>query len=96
MRYLTIDGMRSGTGIRDAVAGGYVQPSDLGLSAALQERISRWVARCAEAHARQYDGPAEVEALDADGLAIARLVSALLPGSKVDCFSDAKMITLLP
>ena len=69
MRCLTIDGMRS--------------PSDLGLSAALQERISRWVARGAEA-------------LDAEGLAIARLVSALLPGSKVDCFSDAKMITLLP
>jgi hypothetical protein len=45
MRYLTIDGMCSGTGIRDSVTGGYICPSELGLSEGLVARIDRWVKR---------------------------------------------------
>ncbi len=91
MRYLTIDGMLSGTGIRDAVEGGYVQLNTLGLSESLQQRVSRWVDRYEEAHYRQHDDPREVDALDAEGLCITQLVRTELPEWKVDYFSSAKM-----
>lgn len=91
MHYLTIDGMMSGTGIRDTVEGGYVQPSALGLSEPLQGRISRWLTLYEDAHFRQYDESEEVRGLDAEGLEITRLVRAELEGSKVNYFSSATM-----
>ncbi len=91
MHYLTIDGMLSGTGIRDAVDGGYIRPSALGLSEPLRDRISRWLTRYEDAHFRQYDESEEVNELDAEGLEITRLVRAELEGSKVDYFSSARM-----
>ena len=94
MRYLTIDGMMSGTGIRDSVEGGYVKPGELNLSDQLQERLAHWLRRYEEAHYRQCDDAGEVAALDAEGLAIARLVRGELPGSKVEYFSDATMTKL--
>lgn len=91
MHYLTIDGMVSGSGIRDSAEGGYVKPSMLGLSKDLTDQISRWLTRYEEAHYRQYDDRQEVEMLDIEGLAIARQVRGELPDSKVDYFSSARM-----
>ena len=45
MRYLTIDGMLSGTGIRDSVNGGYLDATDLGISFALTEKLGHWLSR---------------------------------------------------
>lgn len=91
MRYLIVDGMLSGTGIRDAVEGGYADPATLGLSQGLRLRLAEWLRRYAEAHFRQYDRPGESAALDEEGAAITRLVRTELPGSKVDYFSSATM-----
>ncbi len=96
MHYLTIDGMMSGTGVRDAVEGGYLNPGQLGISSGLQNRISHWLAMYEDAHFRQYGNENEVEALDSEGLLIAHLVSAELPGSKVDYFSSARMLKVPP
>ena len=45
MRYLIVDGMLSGTGVRDAVSGGYVGLAELGLSQNAVEMIANWLAR---------------------------------------------------
>ncbi|MBF5046245.1 hypothetical protein FGE12_27765 [Aggregicoccus sp. 17bor-14] len=91
---MTIDGLMSGTGIRDSFAGGYISPSDLKLSELLQRRISNWLSRYEQAHFRQYDSVDELSELDAEGLAIARVVRDELPGSKVEYFSSGRMAKL--
>ena len=45
-----IDGMLSGTGVRDAVSGGYVEPKAIGLSASLAAELVAWQRRYEEAH----------------------------------------------
>ncbi len=40
-RNLIVDGMLLGTGIRDAVAGGYLDPSEIGISNDLANRLKR-------------------------------------------------------
>jgi hypothetical protein len=50
MRYLTIDGMLSGTGIRDSLAGGYLDLEEVGLSLELVQRIQKWVIEYETAH----------------------------------------------
>ena len=44
-RYLVIDGMLNGTGIRDYYEGGYVEPQELNLSLELKERLEAWLSR---------------------------------------------------
>lgn len=94
MYYLTIDGMMSGTGIRDSIEGGYISPSVIGLSQGLQDRITHWLTRYEEAHYRQWDDPQEVAELDTEGLSIVRIVRSELPESMVNCFSSAKMMMM--
>jgi len=86
--------MMSGSGIRDAVEGGYVKASALGLSKPLQERICRWLARYEDAHFRQYSVLEEVADLDSEGLEIAQLIRVELHGSKVEYFSSARMMRI--
>jgi len=45
-----VDGMLSGTGIRDAVEGGYVQ---LRISPALSNKLAAWLLKYEEAHFHQ-------------------------------------------
>jgi hypothetical protein len=92
MHYLIVDGMLSGTGLRDAVEGGYVDPAALGLSDALRLRLTRWLQVYEDAHFRQYAGG--ISDLDAEGAEITRLVRRELPGSKVEYFSSARMTKL--
>lgn len=95
MHYLTVDGMYSGTGIRDSVEGGYIDPAALGLSAELVERISRWLTRYEDAHYEQYKDEEEVEALDLEGIEICKHLRCELPQAKVEYFSNAKMRGIL-
>jgi hypothetical protein len=89
--YLVVDGEISGTGIRDAVTGGSLEPSDLGLSRDLQIKISAWVSRYEEARYGDYKDVSEVEYLDGIGLELALQVKDELPGSKIRYQSDATM-----
>ena len=91
MRYLTVDGMLSGTGVRDTVAGGYLDPHEVGLSASLVRRIEKCLLEYEAAHYHQFVDKAEKERLDQEGVAISRGVRGELPGVQVEYFSHAEM-----
>jgi hypothetical protein len=91
MRHLTVDGMMSGTGIRDSIAGGYFRLSDLGLSPPLASRISEWVRAYAEAHLDGYRDRERVAILDEEGMKICAAIRDEVPASKVEYYSDALM-----
>ena len=90
-RYLVVDGNLSGTGVRDAVEGGYLTPSAIGISDGLGDEISAWQKRYELAHFRSYIDSAEVDKLDAEGLALRQKLSVELAQAKVQYFSSAKM-----
>ncbi len=98
MLYLVVDGMLSGTGVRDAVEGGYLVPGGLGVSNQLTARIAAWLARYEDAHYHQFEDKAAIAALDAEGVAICRLLRAEIPEAKIDYFSAAEMrkLTVTP
>ena len=86
--------MLSGTGVRDAVEGGYVEHQELGLSPAISDRLSRWLAEYENCHYRQFQDAKQVADLDAEGVEICRLLRIELPDSKIDYFSNAKMVAI--
>jgi hypothetical protein len=88
-RYLTVDGMLSGTGLRDSVEGGYLEPTQLGLSDVLTDRIGRWLAEYENAHYAGFEDRAECDALDNEGIRICAEVKRELPQSKVEYYSHA-------
>ena len=85
-----IDGMLSGTGLRDAVHGGYLRPQNIGLSESLAQSISEWHQRYEQAH---FDGfPEDIVAeLDVEGMALALDVERELSGRTVGYFSNGRM-----
>ena len=91
MPNLIIDGMLSGTGVRDGEAGGYLDVKSLGLSADLTKRIESWLSAYENAHYGQFADKAENNRLDQEGLAIARSVGEQLSDSHVEYFSNAQM-----
>ena len=91
MRYLMVDGMQSGTGVRDPVCGGYVDLTELGLSPNVVEAIAIWLARYETAHYRQFDDAREVEVLDDIGLELRDRLARELPENKIGYFSAARM-----
>jgi hypothetical protein len=91
MRYLIVDGMLSGTGVRDTVSGGYVVLAELGLSPSVVEMIANWLARYEAAHYRQSADLGEVKARDDIGLKLCDRLAQELPGNKVGYFSAARM-----
>jgi hypothetical protein len=90
-RYLVIDGCLSGTGVRDAVEGGYLTASDIGISTALSDEISTWQQRYEMAHFLAYTDSSEIDKLDAEGLVLRQKLSVELPQAKVQYFSSAKL-----
>ena len=91
MRYLTIDGMLSGTGIKDSLAGEYLDPRVIGLSPELVQRIENWVIEYETAHYHQFNDETENQRLDQEGIEIARQTRGQLTESKVEYFSHARM-----
>lgn len=87
---LLIDGMLSGTGVRDAVAGGYVAPNAIGLSAQLVADIAGWQRRYEEAHFAGFPADA-VALLDDEGLALTSRVHGELGDKSVGYFSNGRM-----
>ena len=87
---LLIDGMLSGTGVRDAVAGGYVVPDALGLSALLAADIAAWQRKYEEAHFAGFPTNL-VTALDEEGLVLASRAGRELSGKSIGYFSNGRM-----
>lgn len=95
MRYLTVDGMLSGTGIRDSVEGGYLNLEELGLSDQLVDRIFVWLSDYEDAHFMQYEDQLRVEKLDKEGIEICTILKKEIPDSKIEYFSSATMQKLI-
>ena len=91
MRYLTVDGMLSGTGIRDSLTGKYLDPGEAGFSPDLVRRIEKGGIDYETAYYRQFDDEAENQRLDQEGIEIARQAQSQLPEMKVEYFSNAQM-----
>lgn len=91
MRYLIVDGMLSGTGVRDAVSGGYVALSELGISPEVAEVITSWLARYEAAHYQHFGDSGDVRTLDNIGLELCDRIAKELQGSKVGYFSTGRM-----
>lgn len=90
---LLIDGMMSGTGIRDAVSGGYLELDELGLSDRIVRDIRDWQANYRTAHFEGHP-PERVTALDEAGLALMARVQTELPDREVGYFSDGLLTRL--
>lgn len=88
---MVVDGNLSGTGIRDAVEGGYVKASELGISQCMGDEISAWQKRYELAQFEAHIDVAEVDKLDAEGLALRQKLAVELVQAKVQYFSSAKM-----
>lgn len=91
MKYLIIDASLSGTGVRNQIEGGYILPTELGISELLVTRISNWLKNYELEHYRGYSNKKKILLLDEEGRAISRLILSELPNVKVKYFSDAKM-----
>lgn len=83
MRHLIVDGMFSGTGVRDAVDGGFVDLSDLGISVQLANDLASWVLRFEAAHYRQFRNSLEVVDLELTGTELARRLKSELADTKI-------------
>jgi hypothetical protein len=91
MIYLTVDGMLSGTGVRDTVEGGYLKLEEFNISDDLKSKISNWLSRYEGAHYSQYEDKSEVADLDGEGLHICAILRLEIPDSKIEYYSSAKM-----
>ena len=90
---LLIDGMLSGTGVRDALYSGYLDPEAIGLSSRLASDIADWQRRYEVCHFAGFP-ESEVASLDEQGQAILARVRAELPGRRIGYFSNGRMTRL--
>lgn len=88
---LLIDGMLSGTGIRNAIEGGYIAPSQLTLSPDLCATLTAWVSRYEQAHFSGYSDEAVISGLDREGIVLRDRLADERPDHKVGYYSDALM-----
>lgn len=90
MKYLVIDGMLHGTGIRDKNEGGYIKLDTLNLPDALKVKIKSWLQKYEEEHYNGYSNAENVQELDSVGIEIAKQIQSIMD-SKVTYFSSATM-----
>ena len=85
-----IDGMLSGTGVRDAVNGGYVDPRLIGLSEALAGDIADWQQKYEQAHFAGFPHES-IAMLDEEGTALADRAASELSNVSFGYFSNGAM-----
>ena len=85
-RYLVVDGMLNGTGIRNLYNGGYLSSKEIGISENLTTRIEKWLKEYEIATFSDFDCEETVLKLDEEGIIIAKLLQAELPESKYKVF----------
>jgi predicted glycosyltransferase len=90
-KYLIVDGMLHGTGIRDAVEGEYIYLEELGLDTILIKRIEDWLSQYEAEHYAGYIHEDIMRNLDKEGISIAVVIQEAFPDSKIEYYSDALM-----
>jgi hypothetical protein len=94
MKYLIIDGMLNGTGIRDKYNGGYLYPEDLNLNASTVELLNKWLVEYEIEYYKEYNDAIKINVLDSKGIEIANIIKVEL-NCKVEYYSDALMTRIL-
>lgn len=89
--YLTVDGCLSGTGIRDSVFGGFIDPAAIGVSEKLRIEIRQWLRQYEDAHYAQFNDASDNDHLDQLGQSIHAKLAEEIPFSKIEYFSSAEM-----
>jgi len=92
MRYLIVDGMLGGTGIRDGMNGDYLEPNDIGLSIELSYRLTNWLVEYEDEHYHSFENVIRVHKLDQEGKEIAIAISQEIPDTKIAYYSHAELI----
>lgn len=77
MEKLIVDGMLSGTGIRDAVKGGYRSLETLELPEAIRSKIVSWLREYENAFYYNFSDKEECARLDREGIEITKALQAL-------------------
>lgn len=88
-RKIVIDGMLSGTGIRDLDQGGYLSPEDLDLGDDFTSDLATWLRAYENLHYFNLQDATEVGELDRQGLELTRRLRVLLPAFRVGYYSNA-------
>lgn len=88
MRKFVVDGMLSGTGIRDMDQGGYVKPAELGVPEGIADELSRWLSKYEEQHYFDFADSEAVAALDREGVVLAERLQETLPQFKFGYYSN--------
>lgn len=88
---LLIDGMLSGTGIRDRINGGYIDPEALGLSSPLVDDLRTWLSQYEDAHYAGFDDPEIVSTLDQGGVALTDRIARERTSDEVGYYSNAHL-----
>lgn len=91
MKYIVIDALLNGTGIRDKYKGEYIDPHSLGLNSETIIRLDDWLSKYWEEHYNGYIDGNIIDVLDQEGREIAIRIKKELPEMKVEYFSDARM-----
>ena len=91
MRYLIVDGMLGGTGIRNKHEGGYIEPKNLLLSDELLSELKNWKDEYEQAKFAGFNDEEIVLTLDARGVEIAKAIKKEMMEIKIEYFSDALM-----
>jgi hypothetical protein len=86
---IKLDGELSGTGVRDAIKGGYLDLQDLPLSDRLRSDISKWQQKYEDAHFHSFEDAATNERLDKEGVELARRLKREIPDAEVVYYSSA-------
>ncbi len=93
-RYVKVDGMYGGTGIRDSVTGGFLSLESLHLTAELVEDFKAWLQCYEEAHFAGYSEAESVAELDRQGMSLCLRLRNEMPDSKIEYFSSGLMTRL--
>jgi len=93
MKYLVVDGMLHGTGIRDKNEGGYIPLESLKLPVDLIRKIEEWLEKYEQEHYNNFSNSNNIQELDKTGLEISKQLK-LIFGGGVTYFSSATMQTM--
>lgn len=91
MKYLVVDALLNGTGIRDYYNSGYIEPESLHLSATVINQLNDWLLRYANEHYAGYINDDLIDELDREGKEIALKIRNELREVKIEYCSDAKL-----
>ena len=90
MKYLIIDGMAFGTGVRNGVEGGFIDIEEFDISETLSKKLKQWLLEYEDEHYNGYADPININKLDNKGIEIAKLFRSELKDCKVEYYSNGK------